>query len=79
MNTMSQVTLYLDEDTAARMKQAAQREGVSQSQWVAGLIRERTRTQWPPEVAGLAGAWADLPLAEEIRKSAVADVEREPF
>jgi len=76
---MSQVTLYIDEETAERMRQAAQRDGVSQSQWVAGLIRERTRTDWPPEVRALAGAWADMPLPEEIRADAAGDVEREPL
>jgi len=76
---MSQVTLYLDEETAERMRQAAQRDGMSQSQWVAGLIRERTRTDWPPEVRALAGAWADMPLTEEIRDDAAGDVEREPL
>ena len=76
---MSQVTLYLDEETAARMKMAARSEGLSQSQWVARLIRERTRTEWPKSVAALAGAWADLPLADEIRADVGTDVEREPF
>ena len=76
---MSQVTLYLDEETAERMRQAAQRDGVSQSQWVACLIRERTRTDWPAEVRALAGAWADMPLSEEIRGVAAGDVEREPL
>jgi hypothetical protein len=76
---MSQVTLYLDEETAERMRQAAQRDGVSQSQWVAGLIRERTRTDWPPEVRALAGAWADMPLSEEIPGVVAGDAEREPL
>ncbi len=76
---MSQVTLYLDEETAARMKMAARSEGLSQSQWVARLIRERIGTEWPKSVAALAGAWADLPLADEIRADVGTDVEREPF
>ena len=76
---MSQITLYLDEDTATRMKQAARSEGMSQSQWVARLIRERTSKEWPATVVAMAGAWADLELAEEIRTSAGVDVEREPF
>jgi hypothetical protein len=61
------------------MRQAAKRDGLSQSQWVAGLIRERTRTDWPTEVRALAGAWADLPLSEEIRAAAAGDVGREPL
>jgi hypothetical protein len=76
---MSQVTLCLDEETSERMRQAAQRDGVSQSQWVAGLIRERTRTDWPPQVRALAGAWSDMPLSEEIRVAAAGDAHRKPL
>ena len=61
------------------MKQAARSEGLSQSQWIARLIRERTRTQWPEAVAALAGAWADLPLVEEVGTGTGTDVEREPL
>lgn len=64
---MGQVTLYLDTETEARIKAAAKAAGVSQSRWVADLIREKTATEWPAWVADLAGAWPDLPSLEEIR------------
>jgi hypothetical protein len=51
--------------------------GVSQSRWLADLIRERTAREWPPSVAALAGAWADLPIAEELRKGMTEDIPRE--
>jgi hypothetical protein len=82
---MRQVTLYLDQDTATRLKQMAVSEGISQSQWVARLILERTAREWPDAVRSLAGAWADseqgdeMPTAEEIREAAGLDSEREPF
>ncbi|MGB5736416.1 MAG: CopG family transcriptional regulator [Thiohalocapsa sp.] len=82
---MSQITLYLDQDTATRLKQMAVSEGISQSQWVARLIRERTAREWPDTVKALAGAWVDskdsdeMPTAEEIREAAGTDMEREPF
>jgi hypothetical protein len=76
---MGQVTLYLDTETEARMKEAAQAAGVSQSRWLAELIRERTANEWPPSVAALAGAWADMPTVEELRQSPGEDVPREPF
>ena len=82
---MSQLTLYLDQETATRLKQMAVSEGISQSQWVARLIRERTAREWPDAVRTLAGAWAEaedsdeMPTAEEIRESAGLDIEREPF
>jgi len=76
---MGQVTVYLDTETEARMKEAAQAAGVSQSRWLAELIRERTANEWPQSVAALAGAWADMPTAEELRQNAGEDVPREPF
>lgn len=44
---MRQITLYLDEQTAKRLQQAAAGEGLSQSQWVARLIRARLDNTWP--------------------------------
>jgi len=76
---MGQVTLYLDAETEARMKEAAKAEGVSQSRWLADLIRERTAQEWPPAVAALAGAWGDLPTAEELRQGLGEDTPREPI
>lgn len=76
---MGQVTLYLDTETETRMKEASKAAGVSQSRWVADLIRERTATQWPESVVRLAGAWADFPTAEEIRAGLGEDLPREPL
>lgn len=58
---MSQITIYLDEDTEARLRAAAQAEGIPVSRWIARLVQERTRSEWPPQVRDLAGAWADFP------------------
>ncbi len=77
---MGQVTLYLDSQTEERMKAAAKAAGASQSQWVAGLIREKTALEWPPSIARLVGAWGeDFPEVEEIRRSEHADAPREPL
>jgi hypothetical protein len=43
---MAQITLYLDAETARKLKAAAEAAGKSESQWVGALI-------------ALAGAWAD--------------------
>jgi hypothetical protein len=67
----------MDDDTMARMRAAADAAGLSMSAWLAQLVRERTRTEWPPEIARLAGAWRDLPSAEDLRASQAADVARE--
>jgi hypothetical protein len=76
---MAQVTLYLDEQTEEQMKAAARTAGVSNSRWVADLIRERTASEWPESVRRLAGAWADFPTAEELREGLPADVPRKPL
>ena len=74
---MAQVTLYLDDETARRARRAAKAAGLSQSRWLAELVRERTAREWPAAVRELAGAWEGFPEAEELRRSRGRDVERE--
>lgn len=74
---MSQVTIYLDKETEEKMRAYAKAKNISQSQWVANLIREKLQTEWPDHVAALAGAGADFPTLEEIRGEISADIERE--
>lgn len=76
---MGQVTLDMDEDTLDRMRAAAEAAGLSMSAWLAERVRERTRPEWPPEIAALAGAWGDMHTAEDLRASQPADVPREPI
>ena len=74
---MAQVTLYLDEETKKRMRRAAKAAGVSQSRWLAELVRQETASEWPAEVRELAGAWPDFPEAEDLRRGVGRDVRRE--
>ena len=74
---MSQITIYLDMETEALMDAAVKAAGASRSKWIADTIRERMRTEWPASIYALAGAWPDLPLAEELRKAGGADTKRE--
>ena len=76
---MGQVTIYLDDDAEARLRSSARDSGIPVSRWVADLIREKTRTDWPDEIKSLAGAWADLPDPEQPRDQQAEDVPREPF
>jgi hypothetical protein len=57
---MVRVTLYLDDETADRLKKAAKQAGLSRSRFLAKLVREKTVTEWPQAVKELAGAWPDL-------------------
>jgi hypothetical protein len=74
---MGQVTIYLDSEVEKKLRSAAKANNMSQSKWVASLIREKTMTHWPREIAELAGKWSDLPSAEEIRKDLGEDSSRE--
>lgn len=70
---MGQVTIYLDEETQSLMKRAVRNAGVSQSRWIARVIREKIHGEWPADVAALAGAWPDALTAEEIRAAYSVD------
>lgn len=74
---MAQVTIYLDKDTEEKMRIYTKSKNISQSKWIAGLIREKLLTEWPDEVVALAGAWKDFPSQEELRAEIGQDLERE--
>jgi len=73
---MGQVTIYIDDQTEKKARASARAEGVSLSRWVAERIERRARGEWPAAVRALAGAWPDLPSAEQIRRSSGRDVAR---
>lgn len=74
---MGQVTIYLDSETERKMQKILRKSGISKSKWIADLIKEKTASTWPETVSALAGAWADTPTAEEIRKKIGRDASRE--
>jgi hypothetical protein len=63
---MPQLNLYIDDELRDRLREAAEREQVSQSQFVAELIRRATSAQWPAAVWATFGAFPDFPSAEEF-------------
>ncbi len=62
-----------------KIAQYRQKSGVSKSKWIADLIKEKTARTWPDHIFDLAGAWKDLPTAEEIRIGMGQDAKREPL
>lgn len=76
---MAQITLYIDDRTQARLREAAARTKVSQSQFVADLIRRATAEQWPEDVLALAGSIPDFPHADQLRDGGATDAERAPW
>jgi len=74
---MGWITIYLDSETEKKMINMIKRSGKSKSKWVADLIKEKTDSSWPENIVNLAGAWSDLPSAEDIRENMGSDVKRE--
>lgn len=77
---MSQITLYLDEETEALLAAAAAQSGMSRSKWVAEVIRRYASDTWPADTLALAGAFPDFPLRAEFQQPGqAADVPRVGF
>ncbi|MBW2436701.1 MAG: CopG family transcriptional regulator [Deltaproteobacteria bacterium] len=74
---MGQITIYLDAETEKRLSRVIKNGEISKSRWIADLIKEKVATSWPENVIALAGAWSDMPTAEEMRKGFGKDVKRE--
>lgn len=76
---MGQITIYLDDESEKRLRAAAKKAGMPVSRWVASLVQEKTRAEWPASVRKLAGAWRDFPDLETVRKTKGKDTAREPL
>ena len=71
-----QVTIYLDAETAAKAKAAARAAGLSQSRWIAKLIRRHTGAAWPDAVRLIAGSCPGFPDAADLRRGLGEDTPR---
>ena len=74
---MAQVTIYLDEQNERRLRNAAEAAGMPVSRWVAALIEQQGRTEWPDAVRQMAGGWHDFPESGELRSAMAPDSPRE--
>lgn len=74
---MGQVTIYLDEQTEQTARAAAESDAISLSKWIAQRIQRSAGTEWPTALKELAGAWADMEPADQIRRSPAKDVKRD--
>ena len=74
---MGQVTIYLDSETEKKMSNVIKKTGISKSKWISDLIKQKMTSTWPENIVKLAGAWTDLPTAEDIRKNRAEDADRE--
>jgi hypothetical protein len=84
---MSQVTIYLDEESLLRAKAAAAAAKLSLSAWMAKLVKEQSpvvdMNGYPvgffDRIEAAANAWIDFPTLDRIREEEVIDLPREPF
>ncbi len=74
---MSQVPIYLEDETERKMIAAAKSARLSKSKWIAGVIEEKVANEWPHSVVDLAGSWEDFPSIDDIRSNAGKDAGRE--
>ena len=74
---MGQMTIYLDNELEVKVQRITKSMHISKSKWVANLIKEKIADEWPESVRNLAGAWTDLPSAEEIREGLGEDIKRQ--
>ena len=74
---MGQVTIYLDAETEKKMRAAAKAMHISQSKWIAGIIREKTADEWPDDIRKLAGAWQSLDDIDNACVQMGEDIPRE--
>lgn len=78
---MSQITIYLDEETEKLLRSQVKASGESASKWIADAIKKRASKEWPADVIAILGTWkdGDFPDASELRKGHGKDVPREKF
>lgn len=74
---MGQVTIYLENSLEEKMRMSAKTMQLSQSKWIANLIREKLHDEWPDSIIKLVGTWENFPTSEEIRAGMGTDAERE--
>ncbi|MBW1806634.1 MAG: ribbon-helix-helix protein, CopG family [Deltaproteobacteria bacterium] len=62
---MAQLTLYLDEETARRVADAARKAGLSRSAWIRSIIMKQLEDRLPESFFEILGTWEDAQLEPE--------------
>jgi predicted transcriptional regulator len=70
---MPQLAIYLDDDTAKRLTEASEREGVSRSAWVRQAVEARLQSRLPDSFFDVLGTWEDDRDPEEILRDIRAE------
>ncbi len=76
---MSQLTIYIDDETEAGTRAAARAAGVSVSRWIADVLRSRVGAAWPADIAAFAGSWRPQDDGPDRDAAKGGDLAREPL
>jgi predicted DNA-binding protein len=63
---MTEIAIELDDETAERLRQASEKDGISPSAWVRQAIRIRLEDKLPDSFFAVLGTWEDSRSTEEI-------------
>jgi hypothetical protein len=74
---MSQMTIYLDEESARVIRRSAEREHMSVSNWARRQLCQAARETWPDEFFQTFGALKDSDFSRPPQDELGSDVERQ--
>jgi hypothetical protein len=74
---MPQISLYIDEKTLKKVENAAHRQHVSISKWVAEQIKAKVEPTYPTSYESLFGSINDSSFSEPPDVAFLSDTERE--
>jgi predicted transcriptional regulator len=63
---MTEIAIELDDETAKRLSEASEKDGISPSAWVKRAIRTQLAEKLPDSFFAVLGTWEDHRSAEEI-------------
>jgi hypothetical protein len=73
---MAQLAIYIEDQLAKRLDNAAKSSGKSKSKWVADAIKRSLQDQWPEGFFDLAGSWKDDVGPDEIMRKIRSGMEK---
>jgi predicted DNA-binding protein len=73
---MAQLAIYIEDQLAKRLDNAAKSSGKSKSKWVADAIKRSLQDQWPEGFFDLAGSWEDDIGPDEIMRKIRSGMEK---
>ena len=70
---MTEIAIELDDQTAKRLNEASEKDGISPSAWVKRAIQIRLEDKLPDSFFAVLGTWEDDRSAEEIFRDVRAE------